>query len=227
MVFFTIHSSTLEDITLRRAQGESKGAAFSDLRNNAIAQNFISHRARPGTQRDRPLMRPVTAPCDHDPPCRCSVGTRSLRLDPPDKASDRPLMRPVTVALSSHPGPETDLRPYPKDCPPFQGREERSGRRVPWPSGPSEHRDRGAKVRSRISGESEPPVRRASEVTECLRFRINSDEHDAEHGVRSGPDQPLAPEQRDKPGASSYQPDNPGKQGGDVSGAGASLRRRT
>ena len=60
----------------------------------------------------------------------------------------------------------------------------------------------GAKVRSRISGESEPPVRRASEVTERLRFRINSDEHDAEHGVRSGPGQPLAPEQRDKPGAS-------------------------
>jgi len=52
-------------------------------------------------------------------------------------------------------------------------------------------------------------VRRASEVTERLRFRINSDEHDAKHGVRSGPDQPLAPEQRDKPGASSYQPDNP------------------
>jgi len=38
--------------------------------------------------------------------------------------------------------------------------------------------------------------------------------------VRSGPHQPLAPEQRDKPGASSYQPGNPGKQGGDVSGAG-------
>jgi hypothetical protein len=30
---------------------------------------------------------------------------------------------------------------------------------------------------------------------------INSDEHDAEHGVRSGREQPLAQEQRDKPGA--------------------------
>jgi hypothetical protein len=38
---------------------------------------------------------------------------------------------------------------------------------------------------------------------------INSDEHDAKHGVRSGPGQPLAPEQRDKPGASSYQQETP------------------
>jgi hypothetical protein len=35
---------------------------------------------------------------------------------------------------------------------------------------------------------------------------INNDEHDAKHGVRSGPEQPLAQEHRDKPGASSYQP---------------------
>jgi hypothetical protein len=34
---------------------------------------------------------------------------------------------------------------------------------------------------------------------------INSDEHDAKHGVRSGREQPLAPEHRDKPGASLYQ----------------------
>jgi hypothetical protein len=33
---------------------------------------------------------------------------------------------------------------------------------------------------------------------------INSDEHDAKHDVRSGPEQPLALEHRDKPGASSY-----------------------
>ena len=108
-------------------------------------------------------MRPVTAPCDHDPPSRCSVGTRSPRLDPPDKASDRPLMRPVTVALSSHPCPETDLRSYRYDCPSLSragGAKRAAG---PGPSGPSEHRDRGAKVRSRISGDSEPPVRRASE----------------------------------------------------------------
>jgi hypothetical protein len=30
---------------------------------------------------------------------------------------------------------------------------------------------------------------------------INSDEHDAEHGVRSEPEQPLALEHRDEPGA--------------------------
>ena len=46
---------------------------------------------------------------------------------------------------------------------------------------------------------------------------INSDEHDAKHGARSGREQPLAQEQRDKPGASSYQPGNSGKsKGGDV-----------
>jgi len=36
-------------------------------------------------------------------------------------------------------------------------------------SGPNEHRDRGAKVMSCISGESEPPVRRASESLNVLR----------------------------------------------------------
>ena len=41
---------------------------------------------------------------------------------------------------------------------------------------------------------------------------INSDEHDAEHGVRSGPEQPLAQEQHDKPGASSSQQGNLEKQ---------------
>ena len=154
-------------------------------------------------------MRPVTAPCDHDPPSRFSVSTRSPRLDPPDKANDRPLMRPVTVALSSLPCPETDLRPYRNDCPSLSragGAKRAAG---PGPSGPSEHRDRGAKVRSRISGESEPPVRRASESLSVFVGRFNSDEHDAEHGVRSGPGQPLAPEHRDKPGASSYQQETP------------------
>ena len=145
---------------------------MSDLRNNEIAQNliFILRKARPGTQRDRPLMRPVTAPCDHDPPSRFPVGTRSPRLDPPDKASDRPLMRPVTVALSSLPCPETDLRSYHYDCPSLSragGAKRAAG---PGPSGPSEHRDRGAKVRSRISGESEPPVRRANESLSVCVF---------------------------------------------------------
>jgi len=53
---------------------------------------------------------------------------------------------------------------------------------------------------------------------------INSDEHDAKHGVRSGPEQPLAPEHRDKPGASSNYQGNKEKQRGDVKRAGASAR---
>jgi len=64
-----------------------------------------------------------------------------------------------------------------------------------------------------------------------LRFReydqktlINSDEHDAEHGVKSGPGQPLAPEHRDKPGASSSQQSTEEEQRGDVKRAGASAR---
>jgi hypothetical protein len=32
------------------------------------ALSFLFMLARPGTQRDRSLMRPVTAPCSHDPP---------------------------------------------------------------------------------------------------------------------------------------------------------------
>ena len=53
---------------------------------------------------------------------------------------------------------------------------------------------------------------------------INSDEHDAKHGVRSGPEQPLAQEHHNKPGASSYQQGNSGKQRGDVKRAEASAR---
>jgi hypothetical protein len=49
---------------------------------------------------------------------------------------------------------------------------------------------------------------------------INSDEHDAQHGVRSGPEQPLAPEYHDKPGASSSQQGNQKKQRGDMVRAG-------
>jgi len=49
---------------------------------------------------------------------------------------------------------------------------------------------------------------------------INSDEHSAKRYVRSEPKQPLAQEQSDKPGASSYQQDNSGKSKGEsVSGA--------
>jgi hypothetical protein len=53
---------------------------------------------------------------------------------------------------------------------------------------------------------------------------INSNEHDAKHGVRSGPEQPLAQEHRDKPGASSSQQGSQEKQRGDVKRAGASAR---
>ena len=42
---------------------------------------------------------------------------------------------------------------------------------------------------------------------------INSDEHDAEHGMRSGPEQPMATEQRDEPWASSSQQRTGKKQG--------------
>jgi len=58
-------------------------------------------------------------------------------------------------------------------------------------------------------------------------FPINSDEHDAKHGVRSGPGQPLALEQRDTPGASSYQQETPENSEVIVSGTGASPWRRT
>ena len=181
------------------------------MRNNEIAQNliFILRKARPGTQRDRPLMRPVTAPCDHDPPSRFPVGTRSPRLDPPDKASDRPLMRPVTVALSSRPRPETFLRSYRNDCPPFQGREERSGRKVVRAQRPERAPRQGREGKEPHQRRVRAPCASCERVTERLRFCINSDEHDAKHGVRRGPDQPLAPEQRDKPGASSYQQETP------------------
>ena len=153
-------------------------------------------------------MRPVTAPCDHDPPSRFPVGTRSPRLDPPDKASDRPLMRPVTVALSSLPRHETDPRSIAMTALPFKGGRseagERSGAQRPERA-PRQGREGKEPHQRRVRA----PCASCERVTERLRFRINSDEHDAEHGVRSGPDQPLAPEQRDKPGASSYQQETP------------------
>jgi hypothetical protein len=50
---------------------------------------------------------------------------------------------------------------------------------------------------------------------------INSDEHDAEHGVMSGPEQPLAMEQRDEPGAYCIPTGNRTvNKGGDVKRAG-------
>ncbi len=103
-------------------------------------------------------MRPVTAPCSHDPPTlqeifRFPVGMRSPEQDPPDKASDRPLMRPVTVALSSHP----DKKPVP----PSGGYPDPAQRPEGAPL-------QGAKVTNRISGESEPLMRRADESLSVL-----------------------------------------------------------
>ena len=74
-----------------------------------------------------------------------------------------------------------------------------------WPQWSERAPLQGAKVTRCISIESEPLMRRASESLSVFICRINSDEHDAEHGVRSGPKQPLAPEYHDKPGAPSYQ----------------------
>ena len=48
----------------------------------------------------------------------------------------------------------------------------------------------------------------------------HEDEHDAEHDVRSGLEQPLAPEHRDKPGVSSCQQSTVKNKGGDVKRAG-------
>jgi len=71
-----------------------------------------------------------------------------LRLDPPNKASDRSLMRPVTVALFP--------RPDKKPVPPLGGYPDPAQRPEGAPL-------QGAKVTNRISGESEPLMRRADE----------------------------------------------------------------
>ena len=171
-------------------------------------------------------MRPVTAPCGHDPPSRFPVGTRSLRLDPPDKASDRPLMRPVTVALSSRPCPETDPRSIAMTALPFKGGRSEAGGRS-GAQRPERAPRQGREGKEPHQRRVRAPCASCERVTERLRFRINSDEHSAKRYARSGPGQPLAPERSDKPGASSYQQSTDKKQRGDVSGAGASLRRRT
>ena len=61
-----------------------------------------------------------------------------------------------------------------------------------------------------INDESEPLMRRARESL-SVRYRlVHSDEHSAKRYVRSGLEHPLAPEHRDKPGASSYRQGNRG-----------------
>jgi len=165
-------------------------------------------------------MRPVTAPCDHDPPSRFPVGTRSPRLDPPDKASDRPLMRPVTVALSPRPALKPPSVPIAMTARPFQGREERSGRRVIVAKRPERAPRQGREGKEPHQRRVRAPCASCERVTERLRFRINSDEHDAEHGVRSGPGQPLAQRATRQARGVFVSTGNSGKQGGDVSGAG-------
>jgi len=59
----------------------------------------------------------------------------------------------------------------------------------------------GTKAMSRINDESEPLMRRASKSLSVCGYRINSNEHDTEHGVRSEAEQPLAKKQRDEPWA--------------------------
>jgi len=114
-------------------------------------------------------MRPVTAPCDHDPPSRFPVGTRSPRLDPPDKASDRPLMRPVTVALSSLPDMKPTSVPIATTALPFKGGRSEAGERS-GAQRPERASLQGAKVTRCISIESEPLMRRASESLSVYIF---------------------------------------------------------
>ena len=118
----------------------------------------------------------------------------SHRLNPPNKASDRSLMRPVTVALFP--------RPDKKPVPPSGG--------YPVPAQRPEGAPiQGAKVTSRISGESEPLMRRADESLSVPR------EYEQQRRTRCG----AWCEERafaavgagacDKPGASSYQQETP------------------
>jgi len=107
---------------------------------------------------------------------------------------------------------------------PFQGREERSGRRVVAAVARTSTASGCEGNETLASVESEPLMRRASEVTERLRFRINSDEHDAKHGVRSGPEQQAPPRACEQGGASSSARSTEEKQQGDVKRAGASAR---
>jgi hypothetical protein len=107
MVFFTIHSSTLDDIVLRRAQCESESAALSDLRKNVFAQNLL-RLARPGTQCDRSLKRPVTAPCSHHPPTlqelfRVSCWHANIKAGPARRSRDTAKVAVFRLA-PPHPG---------------------------------------------------------------------------------------------------------------------------
>ena len=64
---------------------------------------------------------------------------------------------------SSHPQPETLPRGYPNDCPPFQGREERSGRWVVAAVARTSTASGCEGNETLASVESEPLMRRASE----------------------------------------------------------------
>ncbi len=101
-------------------------------------------------------------------------------------------------------------------------REAGSGR-----SAPNERRDGVRRGRDAESGESEPRVRRASESLNVFVCSVFSDEHSAKWYARSGPGQPLAPEQRDKPGALSSQQITAKDKGGYVKRTGACEGERT
>jgi len=132
-------------------------------------------------------------------------------LSPPDKASDRSLMRPVTVALSSH--------PYTDPVPPSGGYPDPAQRPEGAPL-------QGAKVTNRISGESEPLMRRADESLSVLHeydqqrrtFREAVCEERARAAAGAGA--------CDKPGAYCISTGQLRKsKGGDVKRVGASARR--
>jgi len=149
-------------------------------------------------------MRPVTAPCGHDPPSLVSCWYAIASVGPARQSE-----RPSADASGNRrfvlpPGPETSSVPIAMTALLFKGGRseagERSGAQRPERA-PRQGREGKEPHQRRVRA----PCASCERVTERLRFRINSDEHDAEHGVRSGPGQPLAPEQRDKPGASSSQ----------------------
>ena len=87
---------------------------------------------------------------------------------------------------------------------PFKGGRSEAGGGS-WPQWPERAPLQGAKVTNRFSGESEPLMRRASESLNVRHLLITQRRTRCGAWCEERAGQPLAPEQRDKPGASSYQ----------------------
>ncbi|OPY35645.1 MAG: hypothetical protein A4E34_00646 [Methanoregula sp. PtaU1.Bin006] len=132
-------------------------------------------------------------------------------------------MRPVTVALSSRPALKPSSVPIAMTALPFKGGRSEAGGRS-GAQRPERAPRQGREGKEPHQRRVRAPCASCERVTERLRFPINSDEHSAKRYARSGPLQPLAPEHRDKPGASSSQQSTEEKQRGDVKRAGASAR---